>query len=385
MTVPQPSVDSVSPDRLDRYSDMMARYLDAPVMRAFASDDVTEIYVNPQDGLLRLDTRSRGKIDTGERLDPTRVEMFLNTVAMYAKTTLGVDRPSLQAELPPGPFHGSRLQGFVPPLTCGPTFTIRKPPATVYALDHYVERGTLSVAYRDALRNAVDAHHNILVIGATNSGKTTFANALIQEMASRCVAERLVILEDTVELQCAAPDHLALRSTPGMSLAQLVKMTLRTSPDRIIVGEVRDEAALDLLDAWATGHPGGVATLHASSPDGALLRLDRLAQRANVPSQIALIAEAIQVIVVMAGGAGGRHVAQLVAVRGLDPKGRFVLERLPDRMSAPSGPSHTPPANSLAGRPARHAAPTPPGSSRTSPTSPAPLHPTSSPPLSPSA
>lgn len=377
MTISQSLVDTLSPDRLDRYSEMMARYLDATVMRAFASDDVTEIYLNPHDGLLRFDTRSRGKIDTGERLDATRVEMFLNTVAMYAKTTLGVDRPSLQAELPPGLFHGSRLQGFVPPLTHGPTFTIRKPPTTVYPLDHYVERGTLSIAYRDALRAAIDAHQNILVIGSTNSGKTTFANALIHEMASRCAAERLVILEDTVELQCAAPDHLALRSAPGLSLAQLVKMTLRASPDRIIVGEVRDEAALDLLDAWATGHPGGVATLHASSPEGALLRLDRLAQRANVPSQVALIAEAVQVIVVMAGGTGGRHVAQVVAVRGLDAKGRFVLERTPDRVPTtvsttstasppkPSRPVHT--TTSSAAVPVPLATPRPTSPSASSP------------------
>jgi type IV secretion system protein VirB11 len=107
-------------------------------------------------------------------------------------------------------------------------------------------------------------------------------------------------------------------------------MTLRTSPDRIVVGEVRDEAALDLLDAWATGHPGGVATLHASSPEGALLRLDRLAQRANVPSQIALIAEAVQVIVAMTGGVDGKRVAQVVRVAGLDRRGQFVLERCPE-------------------------------------------------------
>ncbi len=325
---------SPSTDAAARYSDMMARYAEPVVMAGFADDDVTEIYVNPQDGTIRFDTRSRGKVDTGELLDPARIEMFLNAVAMYTKTTLGADHPSLQAELPFGIFRGSRLQGFVPPLTQGPTFTIRKPPTTVYTLDHYVQRGTLEAGHRAVLRDAIDMHRNILVIGATASGKTTFGNALLREVTERFPTERIVILEDTIELQCAAPDHVALRTTPDHSLAQLVKMTLRTSPDRIVVGEVRDEAALDLLDAWATGHPGGIATLHASSPEGALLRLDRLAQRANVPSQIALIAEAIHVIVAMAGGMDGKRVSHIVRVTGLDRRGQFVLERcsetLPD-------------------------------------------------------
>lgn len=301
-------------------------------MAGFADDDVTEIYVNPQDGTVRFDTRSRGKIDTGERLDAARVEMFLNAVAMYAKATLSAEHPSLQAELPFGVFRGSRLQGFVPPLTQGPTFTIRKPPATVYTLDHYVQRGALGAGHRAVLRDAIDAHWNILVIGATASGKTTFGNALLRDVTERFPMERIVILEDTIELQCTAPDHVGLRTTPEHSLAQLVKMTLRTSPDRIVVGEVRDAAALDLLDAWATGHPGGIATLHASSPEGALLRLDRLAQRANVPSQIALIAEAVQLIVAMAGGVDGKRVTQVVRVTGLDRRGQFVLERCPERL-----------------------------------------------------
>src|SRR5689334_20856084 len=117
-----PSADLPVTDRPDRYTEMMTRYLDSTVMDAFANDDVTEIYVNPQDGALRFDTRSRGHIESGERIEATRIEMFLNTVAMYAKTTLGTDRPSLQAELPAGVFRGSRLQGFVPPLVTGPCF-----------------------------------------------------------------------------------------------------------------------------------------------------------------------------------------------------------------------------------------------------------------------
>lgn len=310
-----------------RYAEMMARYLGLGVLAAVADDDVTEIYVNPQDGAVRYDTRSRGRIDSHTRIDPHRLEMFLNSVASSLGVTLGADRPWIEAELPAADFRGSRLQGFVSPVTAAPAFNIRKPPATIYSLDAYVMQGMLSAEQRGALRHAVVAHRNILIAGGTNSGKTTLANAVLQEVTDLFPHERIVLLEDTVELQCAAADHLALRSGPGVSLAQLVKSALRTSPNRIVVGEVRGPEALDLLDAWATGHPGGVATVHASSAEGALLRLDRLAQRANVPSQRSLIAEAIHLVVVIEGGNGGRRVTDLARVDGLDAHGAFVVCR----------------------------------------------------------
>jgi type IV secretion system protein VirB11 len=172
----------------------------------------------------------------------------------------------------------------------------------------------------------VREHRNVLIAGGTNSGKTTLANALLKEITDRFPHERIVLLEDTVELQCVARDHLALRTTAGVTLAQLVKSALRTSPNRIVVGEVRGHEALDLLDVWATGHPGGVATVHASSAEGALARLDRLAQRANVPPQRHLVAEAIHLVAVIEGGNGGRRVTDLVRVNGLDAHGRYVLE-----------------------------------------------------------
>jgi P-type conjugative transfer ATPase TrbB len=311
----------------DRTGDALIRYLGPAVTRAFADDDVTEVYVNPQDGIVRTDTRSRGKIATGVRLPSHRVEMFLNAVAASTGATLTREQPRLQAELPAAVFHGSRLQGFIAPLTPGPSFTIRKPPTIVYTLDDYVKAGHLSQGQRDILGDAVTSHRNILVVGGTNSGKTTLVNAVLREITDRFPQERIVILEDTVELQCSAPDHLALRTGPQVTLAELVRSTLRTSPDRIIVGEVRGPEALDLLDAWATGHPGGVATVHASSPEGALLRLDRLAQRSNVPPQAALIADAIDVIALIQGGNGGRRVTDLVHVTGLDPDGRYILHR----------------------------------------------------------
>jgi P-type conjugative transfer ATPase TrbB len=231
---------------------------------------------------------------------------------------LNAARPQLSAELPEGVFLGSRLQGFVPPLAAAPSFNLRKPPAVVYSLEHYVAAGALSRRHHEAIAAAVAARRNVLVAGGTASGKTTLVNALLLEITRRAPQDRIVILEDTVELRCPAPDHLALRTTDTLKLKDLVKAALRTSPDRIVVGEVRDEAALDLCDAWQTGHPGGCATLHADHPLGALERLDRLAQRNRVGPQPHLIAAAIQLIVMIAGGSRGRRVTEVVEVAGYD-------------------------------------------------------------------
>lgn len=320
--------DGMHLEAAERLPETLARYLGPRIVGAFDDEDVTEIYVNPRDGAVRLDTRSRGKCDTGETLGAQRIELFLNAVATSAGLTLTADHPRLQAELPRPTFRGSRLQAFIPPLAAAPTFTIRKPSSVVHTLDEYVEKGALAPRHCDVLRSAVAAHESILIAGGTNSGKTTLANALLREIAEQFPRERLVILEDTIELQCIADDHVALRTGPRVSLAELVQSTLRTSPNRIIVGEVRGAEALDLLDAWATGHPGGVATVHASSAEGALARLDRLAQRANVPPQAALVAEAIDLVVVITGGNAGRRVTSLARVEGLDDRGRYVLHHL---------------------------------------------------------
>jgi type IV secretion system protein TrbB len=314
----------------DGLVEMMVRNLGPVIMGAMEDDDVTEIYVNPQDREVRVDRRSEGRTSFPCTLDASRAEMFLNTAAARVGKTLGPGSPYLQTTLPDGIFRRSRLQGFVSPVTRGPAFAIRKPPILVYALYDYVARGRLERTHCTLLADAVVRRESILVCGGTNSGKTTFANAVLREISVQCPTDRIVILEDTAELQCFAPDHLALTTPVGGSLSQLVKATLRTSPDRIVVGEVRDEAALDLLDAWATGHPGGVATVHASSTHGALARLDRLAQRANVPPQQMLVAEAVDWVVMMEGGSamrGARRVTEVAKVLGVAPDGTYDLHR----------------------------------------------------------
>lgn len=304
---------------------MMARYLGARVVAWLTDDDVTEIYANPHDAHLRLDTRSRGKVATGQVIPRERLEMFLNAVASAQGTLLTPTAPTIQAELPERIFRGARLQGFIPPATQGPAMILRKRPASLYPLDSYVEDGIMPPAWRDVLRAAVVAHETAVVVGGTGTGKSALLGALLLEVAQHCPGERVAVLEDTVELECPVPDHLALRTTPELSLAALIKATLRTSPTRIVIGEVRDEAALDFLDAAVTGHPGSLCTVHASTAVGALRRLDRLAQRANVPPQAQLVADAIDLVVVLAGTHRTRRATSLARVSGLDSDGRYLL------------------------------------------------------------
>jgi len=218
------------------YRDMMTRFLGPVIMRAFDDPDVTEVYTNPQDQRIRTIQRAGQRVDTGKRIEASSVVAFLNTVATTLNTTIGGETPSLQAELPLDRFRRARLQGLVPPVSPGPCFVIRKHAPNVIPLEAYVEGGALTAEDVEVLRHAVSRHWNILVAGGTRSGKTTLAAAILREITRQFPHERVVILEDTVELQCAADDHLALRTPEGGSLADLVKLPLRVSPDRIVVG-----------------------------------------------------------------------------------------------------------------------------------------------------
>ena len=185
------------------------------------------------------------------------------------------------------------------------------------------------------MRRAVRDRRNLLIAGGTSSGKTTLANALLAEVAG--LDERVILIEDTRELQCAAPDCVALRTRPGVvGMADLVRSTLRLRPDRIIVGEVRGAEALDMLKAWNTGHPGGIATVHANSARSALYRLEQLVQESVVTVPRWLIAEAIDLVVFIQGRGTGRRIDSIAEVTGLDADGDYAVTDLaPHRLHAP--------------------------------------------------
>jgi type IV secretion system protein VirB11 len=340
----------------DVYRDMMTRFLGPTIMRAIDDPDVTEVYTNPHDQRIWLITHSAGRVVTSSRIDPPSVLSFLNTVATSLRATIGPENPDLQAELPLGSHRNPRLQGLVPPIVEGPCFVIRKHAPEVIPIARLVDDGVLSARFARILRRAVMEHWNVLVIGGPRTGKTTLANSILQEIARRFPRERIVLIEDTLELNCESEDHLSLRVREGESLAGPVKKVLRLSPDRIVVGEVRDQAAYYMLDAWLTGCPGSVATLHGSSPENALLRLDLLCQRANVPTQIPLIAAAVQLIVELRRATHVRPcVVDVALLDGLDSSGRIVLRRFGD--SASEWDEERPAPESGISRPRRHSRP----------------------------
>jgi len=273
---------------------------------------VVEIMVNP-DGHVWVECQGDAPLDTGSALDPATVERVIRLMAAHCHTECHAGAPSLSTVLPG---DGARLQAFVPPVVTRPTFVIRKKALRVFTLDDYVASGILSPGYAVTLTQAVQARRNIVIAGSTGSGKTTLANAVLALIAQ--TGDRVVTIEDTPELQCTAPNHLALYTREGVAtMQQLVKDTMRCRPDRIIVGEVRDGAALDLLKAWGTGHPGGVATVHATGARGTLTRLEQLVQEVVVTVPRALLAETVHVIVSLERVAGGRRVTDLTYVTGL--------------------------------------------------------------------
>ena len=283
----------------------IAAWLDDPA--------VIEVMLNP-DGRLWLDRLGEGVSDTGLSLTAADGERIVRLVAHHVGVEVHARSPRVSAELPEG---GERFEGLLPPVVTAPAFAIRKPAVAVFTLDHYAAAGIMRPDAAIALRQGVEARANILVAGGTGSGKTTLVNALLTEVAK--TTDRIVLIEDTRELQCAAPNLVAMRTKDGVvSLSDLVRSSLRLRPDRIPIGEVRGTEALDLLKAWGTGHPGWIGTIHAGTALGALRRMEQLIQEAVVTVPRALLAETIDIIAVLVRDGHGRRLAELARIEGLD-------------------------------------------------------------------
>ncbi|WP_395447992.1 P-type conjugative transfer ATPase TrbB [Aminobacter sp. UC22_36] len=297
----------------------MLRTALGPAIAGFLEDPlIVEVMLNP-DGRLWIDRLSGGLEDTGCTLLAADGERIIRLVAHHVGAEVHPGNPRVSAELPE---TGERFEGLLPPVVAAPAFAIRKPAVAVFTLDDYVAAGVMTAQQATALRQAVAERANILVAGGTSTGKTTLTNALLAEVAK--TSDRVVLIEDTRELQCAAPNLVALRTKEGVvSLADLVRASLRLRPDRIPVGEVRGSEALDLLKAWGTGHPGGIGTIHAGTGIGALRRLEQLIQEVVVTVPRALIAETIDLVAVLSGRGSARRLVELARVEGLDPGGDY--------------------------------------------------------------
>ena len=312
------SVIPIRSEASARGARMLRTAMGAEIAGWLADPAVIEVMLNP-DGRLWIDRLRTGIADTGSGMSAANGERIIRLVAHHVGAEVHAGCPRVSAELPE---TGERFEGLLPPVVAAPSFAIRKPAVAVFTLRDYVAGGIMAAWQAEALADAVAGHRNILVAGGTSSGKTTLTNALLAEVAK--TDDRVVLIEDTRELQCAAPNLVSLRTRDGVaSLADLVRSALRLRPDRIPIGEVRGAEALDLLKAWGTGHPGGVGTIHAGSALGTLRRLEQLIQESVVTVPRALIAETIDVIAVLVRDGGGRRLAELAGVAGLDDRGDY--------------------------------------------------------------
>ena len=246
-----------------------------PALRRLLDDeDIVEVMANA-DGQLWVDTLTRGLLVCDTTLTAELRERVIRLVADYAGRVCHPGEPRLSARLP----GGHRFQGHLPPVVEAPSFTIRKHARRRLTLQDLMRKKTLTPAQADRLLGAIQARHNILIAGGTGSGKTTLMNALIPYVTRG--GRRIVTIEDTPELNTPAETHrlaLFVRHEVGFGWAEAVQDALRLRPDTIIVGEVRDGAALDMLKAWNTGHRGGLATVHANSARDVPYRLANLVQ-----------------------------------------------------------------------------------------------------------
>ncbi|HQR88369.1 MAG: P-type conjugative transfer ATPase TrbB [Caulobacter sp. 12-67-6] len=292
------------------------------IASALADRMVVEVMVNP-DGKIWVDRIGEGRSFTGQSLASADADRILRLLADHVGEVVTRDRPRVSATLPE---TGERFQGAFMPIVSSPAFAIRKRPEVVFTLPEYVDQGIMTEHQAQVIREAATARQNILIVGGTGSGKTTLANAILAEPAF--AQDRVVLIEDTAELQCSAEDKIQMltkRTDPPVTMTDLVRDTLRLRPDRIIIGEVRDGSALDLLKAWNTGHPGGLATIHANSAAEGLTRLEDLIGEVTQRIPYRAITQAINLVIHIARAPAGRRVQEVCRVTGREGDA-YVLE-----------------------------------------------------------
>lgn len=297
----------------DRLAGKLREALGKAICQALEDASVVEVMVNP-DGRLFIERLGKG-IEPIANLDPGAAEIIIGSVAHALQTEVDAARPIISGELPIG---GHRFEGLLPPVVAAPSFTIRRRASRLIPLDEYVLEGIMTATQARAIRRAVVSRLNIVICGGTGSGKTTLANAVMAEIVSAAPDDRVVILEDTAEIRCAAENTVALHTSDDVDMGRLLKSTLRLRPDRIIVGEVRDGAALTLLKAWNTGHPGGVTTIHANSALSALRRLEQLTAEVSQQAMHAVIGEAVDLVISIERAGGGWRVRDVMHVSGFN-------------------------------------------------------------------
>ena len=333
-------------EQRQRYDVKLKREL-GDLLLSFLTDPRSEdILLNP-DSSLWVKRLGEGFTRIGE-MSPSQATSALNTVAAWRGTSVNHERPILETELP---LDGSRFEGLVSPIVRNPVFAIRLKPKKIFTIEDYERSGILThkedplngfrsrdsflnsirgLSHAEIIRRAIAAKRNILIVGATGSGKTTFLNACLQAMACLTPNDRVISIEDTVELQSSVRNHVDLRTAGNITMLDCLRASMRLKPTRIVVGEVRGAEGHTLLKAWNTGHPGGMATVHANDALSGLIRLETLVAEATSAPQQHLISEAVDLVVFVdeeSNLAAGRKVREVAFVSGYE-NGRYVIEHV---------------------------------------------------------
>ena len=333
-----------SADHRARLDAKLRRELGDVVLSALDDPRTEDIVLNP-DGRLWVKRQGTGFLSNGE-MYAAQAQAAIGTIAAQRGTVANYDRPILETELP---IDGSRFEGIVPPVARRPIFAIRLRPRKVFTLEDYEAGQILScsedprnqqrrrrcfaesvrgLSHGEIIRAAVRDRKNILIVGSTGSGKTTLVNAILETIARLSPSDRVVTIEDTMELQCPVENYVDLRAVAGVSMLDCLRACMRLKPTRIVVGEVRGAEAHVMLKSWNTGHPGGVATIHANDALSGLVRLESLVAEATAASQQTLIAEAVDLVIFIdeeSNLAAGRKVRELLVVTGYE-NGRYLVE-----------------------------------------------------------
>jgi len=306
-----------------RLHDKIRFELGKEVMSALEDDKVIEIMLN-SDNTLWIE-----KLGEGMKMlekHTCSAQAVIHTVASYLNTNVTVQNPILECELP---LCGSRFEALVPPVVSHPSFTIRKKAKLIFTLDDYVSNNIITPTQKEVIDEAIKNHKNILIAGGTGSGKTTLTNAIIDGIVHYTPDDRIIIIEDTAEIQCSAKNNVIFRATENAEMIRLLKATMRYRPDRILVGEVRGGEALMLLKSWNTGHPGGIATVHANGAIAALTRIEQLVAEATTANSKTIIAEAINIVIFIAKTNHGRRVQEIIEVVDYDFKtNKYIVKEL---------------------------------------------------------
>ena len=312
-----------NPEVRNRQIEALRRALGFDILQALENPAIIEIMANP-DSSLWIDELGAGMRQIGT-IDPVRAMSIVSTVAAMLDTVVTLAAPILECELP---LDGSRFEALIPPVVAQPAFALRKRASLIFTLADYVERSIMTAAQRAVIENAIASRENILISGGTGTGKTTLANAVLDAVARISPDHRIVVIEDTRELQVGAQNVAFLRTSDNVDMTRLLRATLRLRPDRIVVGEVRDGSALALLKAWNTGHPGGVGTVHANDARAALVRIGQLIQEAGVPPNPELLAETVNTVVSIKRTPTGRVVDEIIRVASYTAGTGFVIEHI---------------------------------------------------------